>query len=82
MAVVGATAGVSAWLVKPVLDDIFIRHDAWKLRVLPAAILGLYLVKGVCRYLQSYLMRWVGEAVVHDPNVGTYVLEIPRFPLE
>jgi subfamily B ATP-binding cassette protein MsbA len=64
MAVVGATAGVSAWLVKPVLDDIFIRHDAWKLRVLPAAILGLYLVKGVCRYLQSYLMRWVGEAVV------------------
>ena len=24
----------------------------------------------------------VGEAVVHDRNVGTYVLEIPRFPLE
>ncbi len=64
MAVVGGTAGVSAWLVKPVLDDIFIRQDAWTLRVLPLAILALYLVKGVCRYLQSYLMRWTGEAVV------------------
>ncbi|MEW6490511.1 MAG: ABC transporter ATP-binding protein [Thermodesulfobacteriota bacterium] len=64
MAVVGATAGVTAWLVKPVLDDIFIRHDAWKLKILPVGLLALYLVKGGCRYLQSYLMRWVGENVV------------------
>jgi subfamily B ATP-binding cassette protein MsbA len=64
MAVVGATAGLSAWLVKPVLDDVFIRHDEWQLRVLPLVILGLYLLKGGCRYLQSYLMRWVGEAVI------------------
>ncbi len=64
MTVVGGSAGVSAWLVKPVLDDIFIRQDAWKLKVLPLAILGLYLVKGVCRYAQSYIMRWVGEIVV------------------
>ncbi len=64
MAVVGATAGASAWLVKPVLDDIFIRHDAWKLKVLPLALIGLYALKGVCRYLQSYLMRWVGETVI------------------
>ena len=55
---------MSAWLVKPVLDDIFIQQDAWKLKVLPVVILVLYLVKGTCRYLQSYLMRWVGEAVV------------------
>ncbi len=64
MAVVGSVAGATAWLVQPVLDDIFIQHDAWKLKMLPLAILVLYAVKGVCRYLQSYLMRWVGEAVV------------------
>ncbi|GAB4265952.1 MAG: ABC transporter transmembrane domain-containing protein [Deferrisomatales bacterium] len=63
-AVVAASAGASAWLVKPVLDDIFIRQDAWKLQVLPPLILALYLVKGLCRYFQSYLLRWVGEAVV------------------
>ncbi len=64
MAVVGASAGATAWLVKPVLDDIFIRHDAWKLKVLPLAVLVLYAVKGICRYLQSYTMRWVGETVI------------------
>lgn len=64
MAVVGASAGATAWLVKPVLDDIFIRHDAFKLKVLPIAVLALYAVKGVCRYLQSYAMRWVGETVI------------------
>ncbi len=64
MAVVGSVAGATAWLVQPVLDDIFIQHDAWKLKMLPLAILALYAIKGVCRYLQSYLMRWVGEVVV------------------
>ncbi|MBI5446234.1 MAG: ABC transporter ATP-binding protein, partial [Deltaproteobacteria bacterium] len=64
MGVVGGTAGVSAWLVKPVLDGIFIHKDAQKLQLLPLAILGLYLVKGVCRYAQSYILRWVGETVV------------------
>jgi len=64
MAVVGASAGAAAWLVKPVLDEVFIRQDAAKLKLLPLAVLALYLLKGVCRYLQAYTMRWVGEAVV------------------
>jgi len=64
MAVVGATAGITAWLVKPVLDDIFINKDVWKLQMVPLGLLALYFAKGVCRYVQSYLMRWVGERVV------------------
>ncbi|MBI5016720.1 MAG: ATP-binding cassette domain-containing protein [Deltaproteobacteria bacterium] len=83
MAVVGATAGVTAWLVKPVLDDIFIRKIAWKLTVLPLAILALYLVKGVCRYFQSYTMRWVGENVIitmqHDLLVQLQHRELAFF---
>ncbi|NTU59897.1 MAG: ABC transporter ATP-binding protein [Deltaproteobacteria bacterium] len=83
MAVVGATAGITAWLVKPVLDDIFIRKDAVKLTVLPLAILGLYLFKGICRYLQSYTMRWVGENVVlrmqHDLVVRLQHRELAFF---
>lgn len=64
MSAVAATSGATAWLVKPVLDDIFIHKDEWKLKIIPLAILGMYILKGVCRYLQSYIMRWVGEAVV------------------
>lgn len=83
MGVVGGTAGLTAWLVKPVLDDIFIRKDAVKLLWLPLAILALYLVKGVCRYLQSYTMRWVAENVVltmqHDLFVHLQYREVAFF---
>lgn len=83
MGVVGGTAGLTAWLVKPVLDEIFVKKVAWKLTVLPLAVIGLYLVKGVCRYIQSYTMRWVGENAVlrmqHDLVVHLQYREIAFF---
>ena len=62
--VVSAMEGLTAWLVKPVMDDIFIRRDTRMLQLIPLALLGVYVVKGVARYLQSYLMAAVGERVV------------------
>ncbi|HKZ08185.1 MAG TPA: ABC transporter transmembrane domain-containing protein, partial [Methylomirabilota bacterium] len=65
LAVVVATMeGAIAWLVKPAMDDIFIRRDAAMLRVIPLLLLGAYLVKGAGRYGQSYLMAAVGERVI------------------
>ncbi|HEX9822311.1 MAG TPA: ABC transporter ATP-binding protein [Methylomirabilota bacterium] len=62
--VVAAMEGAVAWLVKPALDDIFIRRDTAMLRVIPLLLLGAYLVKGAARYGQSYLMAAVGERVI------------------
>jgi subfamily B ATP-binding cassette protein MsbA len=62
--VVAAMEGAIAWLVKPALDDIFIRRDEAMLRLIPLLLLGAYLVKGGARYGQSYLMAAVGERVV------------------
>jgi len=62
--VVSAMEGLTAWLVKPVMDDIFIRRDVVMLRLIPLALLGVYVVKGVARYAQSYLMAAAGERVV------------------
>ncbi|MBI4245670.1 MAG: ABC transporter ATP-binding protein [Candidatus Rokubacteria bacterium] len=62
--VVAAMDGAIAWLVKPAMDDIFIKRDAVMLRLIPLVLLGLYVGKGVARYLQSYLMAAVGERVV------------------
>jgi len=62
--VVAAMEGGIAWLVKPALDDIFIRRDTAMLRVIPLLLLGAYLVKGGARYGQSYLMAAVGERVI------------------
>ena len=62
--IVSATEGAAAWLVKPVMDDIFIRRDLMMLKLVPLALLGVYLVKGVARFCQSYIMATVGEKVV------------------
>ncbi len=62
--VVSAMDGLIAWLVKPTMDEIFIRRDLTMLKVLPVVILGIYLAKGAGRYGQSYMMAAVGERVI------------------
>jgi subfamily B ATP-binding cassette protein MsbA len=62
--VVAAMDGLVAWLVKPAMDEIFINRDLFMLKLIPLALLAVYAVKGVTRYLQAYLMASVGERVV------------------
>jgi subfamily B ATP-binding cassette protein MsbA len=71
--VVAAMDGAIAWLVKPVMDDIFIRRDVGMLKLVPLAILAAYVVKGLGRYSQSYLMAAVGERVVARLRRDLYV---------
>ncbi len=59
----GAEAFI-AWLVKPAMDEIFLKRDAAMLRLIPLALLGAYLLKGAGRFGQSYLMASVGERVI------------------
>jgi subfamily B ATP-binding cassette protein MsbA len=78
--VVAAMEGAIAWLVKPAMDDIFIRHDVAMLKVIPVLLLGAYLIKGVARYGQSYLMAAVGERVIATLRRDLYT-HIQRMPL-
>ena len=78
--VVAAMEGAIAWLVKPALDDIFIRRDAAMLRVIPLLLLGAYLTKGAGRYGQSYLMAAVGERVIAALRRRLYT-HIQQMPL-
>ena len=59
-----AMDGATAWLVKPVLDDIFLAKDATMLKLLPLAIVLLYLLKGAAGYTQTYIMRSVGQRII------------------
>lgn len=51
-----SSAGI-AWLVKPALDDIFIKGDRQALFWVPIAFIVLTLVKGGTRLAQNYLMQ-------------------------
>jgi len=61
---VAASTGAITFLIEYVLDDIFIDKNRTALMVLPAAIIGLYLVQGLGRYTQTYQLAWIGEDIV------------------
>lgn len=63
--VAGATTAV-AYLLKPVIDEIFVNKDRFLLAILPAGILALYLVKAVADYGQAYFMSWVGHQAMRQ----------------
>jgi subfamily B ATP-binding cassette protein MsbA len=72
MAVVAATTGVSAWLLQPAIDEIFIdRSDLW-LWLAPAGVLLAAVVKGVATYGQSVLMAGVGQRIIADTQAEMY----------
>ena len=63
---VAGMSGLYAWLVQPVLDEIFIAKDRLLLMALPLVILGVATLKGVLAYGQAYLMSYVGHRVIAE----------------
>jgi subfamily B ATP-binding cassette protein MsbA len=61
-----------AWLMQPLLDDLFIRKDREMIRLLPLAIIGVSLLKGLASYGQNYLWQYIGLKIVSDIREGLY----------
>ncbi len=79
MIVVAAATSISAYLVKPMLDDIFINKDKTKLLLLPGAAVLIFFLKGMGAYGQQYLMKYVGEAVIMEFRNSLYakIIDMP-----
>jgi len=81
LALIGAAAeGGIAWLVKPAMDEIFVKRDATMLWLIPLGLLGAYLLKGCARFGQAYLMAAVGERIVATIR-GDLYRHLQRMPL-
>ena len=63
LAMAATEAGIP-FLMKPVIDDIFIKKDLEMLKLIPLAVILLYVVRGVAMYGQEYLMNYVGEDII------------------
>jgi len=66
MVVVAAATAANAWLMKPLLDRIFVAREVALLWVVAGAVLAIAIIKGVASYAQSLLMYRVGQRVVAD----------------
>ena len=63
IAVAIGTAG-TAQLLKPILDDIFINKDKEMLALVPFAIIGIFALKSIGKYIQTYFTAYIGDDVV------------------
>ena len=66
MVIVASMAGAQAYMVKPMLDGIFFKQDRAMLKLVPLAILGIFLVKGLFYFIYNYLLVKVGQSVIRD----------------
>jgi subfamily B ATP-binding cassette protein MsbA len=64
MLVMAAATAATAYLVKPVLDDIFFNKNVRMLTLIPVAVIAIYLLRGFGMYGQEYLMSYVGQGII------------------
>ena len=67
----GSTAG-RAWLMKPVLDRIFVAHEGSLLLLIAGAALALALAKGLADYGATVLMNRIGQRVIADVQIALF----------
>jgi ATP-binding cassette, subfamily B, bacterial MsbA len=76
---VAAFTSAYAWLVRPVLDEIFINRNATWLVLLPVALIVVSALKGIASYGQTYLMIYVGSRIVTDirQQLFSHLMRLP-----
>ena len=69
--VAGATAA-SAWLMKPVINDVFVAKNKEFLLPISIAVLVTFAIKGLANYAQSVIMHYVGQRIITDTQHRLY----------
>lgn len=66
MVIVSAMGSAQAYIIKPLIDKIFITKDEAMLNLLPFALIGVFLIKGVFYYTYTSLMDTTGQRIISD----------------
>lgn len=72
MVIVSATTSATAFIVKPVLDDVFLNKNEFMLKLMPVLIMIIYLLRGAGMYGQDFLMHYVGERIIKQLRDSLY----------
>ncbi len=66
MIIFAITEAMFAYLMKPMMDDGFIKRDEFILTLIPIAIVVLFLVRMVAAFLRTYYMAYIGRQVINE----------------
>lgn len=73
MVIVGGFNALQAYMVKPLLDEIFFQRNDRLLHILPLGLVAVFLVKGLFYFIYSYILEMVGQSVIRDFRNKIYI---------
>jgi subfamily B ATP-binding cassette protein MsbA len=72
MMVAAATTAANAYLMQPVLDDIFLGKDQAMLMIIPLLVVFIAVTNGFANYGQTVFMRFVGQRIIADMQINLF----------
>jgi subfamily B ATP-binding cassette protein MsbA len=64
MAIVAGATGLSAWLMRDLINKVFVDRDPWYMWVICGSVVAIYTLKGVASYGQEVLLSRIGNNIV------------------
>ncbi len=64
MAVVAATTALSAWIMKDIINEIFINRELAMVYTISGAVIFIYTVKGLSLYVSNITLNRIGNNIV------------------
>jgi subfamily B ATP-binding cassette protein MsbA len=66
MLVAAAMTALLAWLMEPIINQIFVNKNAALLLPVAGGVFGAFVTRGIMTYLHKYMMAAIGQNVVSD----------------
>lgn len=66
MLVFAVTEPLFAAMMKPLIDGSFVDRDIEIVQLMPWLLVGLFVVRGIAGFVNTYFLSWVGRRVVAD----------------
>jgi ATP-binding cassette, subfamily B, bacterial MsbA len=66
MTIVAGLGSAQAYMVKPLLDEIFFEKNATMLVLVPIGLVLLFLIKGIFHYSYTFLLKTSGQSIIRD----------------
>ncbi len=80
MSMVAGFVAIQVYLIKDVLDKVFIERNTMFLNLLPFIVILVFLFKSIFYYVYQYLLEVVGQSVIKDLRIKIFH-SIHRQPL-
>lgn len=67
-----AMNAMNAWIIQPVMDEIFVNKNKELLYVIPAAVFAIAVIRGAATYFHTVIMKVTGQRIVTDMQTALY----------